>query len=70
MRNLGNTQIGMILGLINSVSLTLPVVMIAFFGAISSAVGVQISWGIYALLTIMLFIPLVILRKNINSFEK
>lgn len=69
MQNLGNTQIGMVLGLINSVSLTLPVVMIAFFGSISSAVGVQFAWGIYALLTIMLFIPLIILRKSINSFE-
>ncbi|TOZ00925.1 MFS transporter [Leuconostoc pseudomesenteroides] len=70
MRNLGNTQIGLVLGLINSVSLTLPVVTTAFFGIISSVVDIQISWGIYALLTIMLFIPLIILRKNINSFEK
>lgn len=70
MRNLGNTQIGLVLGLINSVSLTLPVVTIAFFGTISATISVQISWGIYALLTIVLFIPLASLHKNINAFEK
>ncbi|MCM0600800.1 hypothetical protein KAR53_04330 [Periweissella ghanensis] len=69
MRNLGTTQIGLVLGLINSVSLTLPVVTIAFFGFVAATAGVQISWGIYAVLTVMLFIPLVILRKNIISFE-
>ncbi|MDR3189997.1 MAG: hypothetical protein LBT80_02185 [Lactobacillaceae bacterium] len=70
MKNLSHNRLGVVYGLLGSLSMMLPPFLIAAFGALVNIVNVDFGWSIFLLLTVALLLPLKGLANKINQYEK